>query len=344
MNKILKQDMESIDKEVDFTKLKNKTILITGASGFIASYLVEYFFYLNDVYSELNLQVIALVRNLKKARNKFINHLEKPNFILIQHDVNNKIIVKNKVDFVLHAASLASPIHYKTNPVGTLLPNIIGTQNMLDLALEKRPISFLFFSSGEIYGNISSYSINENDYGIIDPLNSRACYALGKKAGEILCKSYNIQHNLKTKIVRLFHIYGPGMNLNDGRVYSDFIKNLLSKKNIEIKSDGKAVRSFCYLKDATVAILKVLLNGNSCEAYNIGNPKESYSIKELAKKISSIPVDYSPKIILTKQKNSNYFKSEYQLHSPCISKIKKLEWEPTTNVIDGFKRTINSFK
>ena len=342
-NQIIEEDIIEICKEIPGKRFQNKTILISGASGFLASYLVKYFLYLNSLNSNQQTKVIGLVRNIEKAKNRFKAYLKDPMFELFNHDVNKKFDIKDSINFIIHAASQASPKYYKDDPVGTLKPNVLGTINLLDLSLNKNLDAFLYFSSSEVYGNNNSISIGENQYGILDPINIRSCYSEAKRMGENICISYGSQFGVNVKIVRPFHIYGPGMSLDDGRVYADFTKNLLDEADLIINSDGKAVRSFCYLKDATIGFLKVMLNGKKGHPYNIGNPNESYSIKELADILSKDSSGSSPNVIINQPYSKSYIKSSVSIHAPNIDRVEKIGWSPKTDVRTGFKRTVKSY-
>ena len=346
MNKVIEEDIIEISKSFNSEIFKNKTILISGASGFLPAYLVDYFLYQNKINTSQNTIVIGIVRDMKKAERRF-KHWKNFNFLkLFAQDVSEYFNYNDKIDFIIHAASQASPKFYGIDPVGTLSPNILGTYNLLKLASEKKCSSFLFFSSGEVYGqlNKSEDKINEDSYGIIDPLNLRSCYSESKKMGENICISWSNQFNINCKIVRPFHTYGPGMSLNDGRVFADFVSNVVNKKDIIINGDGKAIRSYCYIKDATIGFLKVLIQGNNREAYNIGNPSQTFNVLELANIILELSDKSKTNIIFKNIKGKGYLKSEYLKVVPNIKKINTLNWYPKTTVREGFKRTIQSFK
>lgn len=347
-NTIIKEDLRTIfNSDIDWSKFFNKTILISGANGFLPAYLVETLLYLNFVNPSSNLKVVALVRSIDNAKIRFKAYSDNPNLIFIVQDVSNPIQLSTKIDFIIHAASQASPKYYGIDPVGTLSANVLGTFNLLKLARENKVESFLFFSSGEVYGELdaSQIPIDENTFGYVNPTNVRSCYAESKRMGENICVSYHHQFDVPIKIVRPFHTYGPGMKLDDGRVYADFVSDILNNQNICMHSDGAAVRAFCYLSDATIAFIKVLLEGKNGEAYNVGNPEEEYSVLKLA----NILVDLYPqkKIQVIKKvtnNSNNYLKSPLKSNSPNITKIRELNWRPLVAVQEGFKRTIESYK
>lgn len=346
-NKIINEDLQTIyNSDINWSSFYNKTILITGANGFLPAYLVESLLYLNFIDPENNVKVIALVRSLNNAYSRFAEYVNNSNLEFLEQDVCEPILKEMKIDYIIHAASQASPKFYGVDPVGTLSANVIGTLNLLNFASDNKIESFLYFSSSEIYGqfNENQIPINENTFGIVNPTNVRSCYAESKRMGENICVSYHHQYGIPIKIVRPFHTYGPGMKLDDGRVYADFVSDILKNKNICMNSDGSAVRAFCYLTDATIAFIKVLLEGENGEAYNVGNPNEEYSILHLAETL--VRLYPKKKLEVIKQKiidNNNYLKSPTAYNSPNISKLNQLNWFPSVTVNEGFERTIESF-
>lgn len=347
-NSIIREDLESIyQSDINWSKFDNCTVLITGASGFLPAYLVESLLYLNFKRPESNVKVIALVRNLSNAKSRFSEYASNINLSFIQQDVSSPITIAHNVDYIIHAASQASPKYYGTDPVGTLKANVLGTINLMEFALLNKIKSFLYFSSGEVYGEveIDKIPIEEDSYGYIDPTNVRSCYAESKRMGENICVSYYHQFGVPAKIARPFHTYGPKMKLDDGRVYADFVANILNDQDISMQSDGSAIRAFCYLSDATIGFFKVLLEGSDGEAYNVGNSNEEHSILELAEILVKIYPEKGLKVVRQLKKGDNsYLKSPLKRNSPSINKITELNWKPSIDVAEGFKRTIQSYR
>jgi UDP-glucuronate decarboxylase len=341
---IIQEDINQILlADIPWKNIIGKTFLISGANGFLPAYIIHTINKLNQQNSKKS-KIIALVRDKKMAEKKFHQYLECNEFQLIKQDVNDEINIKEKIDFVIHAASQASPKYYNADPVGTLLPNVIGTKNLLELARKHNVEGFLFFSSGEIYGQTDKERISENDVGKVDPLNIRSCYAESKRMGENMCISWNKQYNIPTKIARIFHTYGPGMKLDDGRVFVDFVADVVKGRNITIKSDGMAKRPFCYISDATIAFFLILTKGKNAEAYNISNPNCIVNINELANIVSKLFPEKRTKIEYKEIPPENeYMKSAINSHVPDITKMKKLKWKPKVTIREGFLRTIKSY-
>lgn len=249
MSRIINEDMKFITRDVNipWDVLYGKTVLISGVSGVLPAYMAETLLYLNQ-QQKAKIRILGFVRNLDKAKKRFQAHVDNPNLKLYQQDVDKFWLPDEKIDFIIHAASHASPKFYGSDPVGTILPNVIGTRNLLEIGRKSHIEGFLYFSSGDVYGKIpeDQYPIKENQCGEgIDPLSPRACYAESKRLGETLCRAYYDQYEVPVKIVRIAHTYGPGISLDDGRSFADFIGAVVHGTDIVMNSDGSARRPFC---------------------------------------------------------------------------------------------------
>lgn len=342
---IIQEDINNIiDSEEYLQNYKNNTILISGANGMIPSYFVFTLLELNRKY-DTNIKVIALVRNITKAKLKFEKYLNDKNLSFLVQDVCDEIDIEENINIIIHAASQASPKYYGIDPVGTLNANVIGTNNLLKLAKEKNVSEFLFLSTSEVYGQPKNPSnINENDYGYLDILNVRSCYAESKRLAETMCISWQHQYGIPIKIARIFHTYGPGMLLDDGRVFADFVENIVNNKDIIMNSDGSAKRPFCYISDSISAMFKIIHFGKVGNAYNIANIDEYISIKNLAQTLTNLYPNKNLNVIFNNNDlNDGYIKSSVSEAYPCINKIKSLGWKPCISIKEGFKKTIDSF-
>jgi nucleoside-diphosphate-sugar epimerase len=221
---------------------------------------------------------------------------------------------------------------------------MLGTYQLLELARKKKSQNFLFISSGEVYGVVHHeiQAIGENDYGLVDPTKVRSCYAEGKRVGENLCVNWSHQFEVPTKIVRPFHTYGPGLKLDDGRVYADFIADIVAQRDIVLKSSGAAVRSFCYVADAIRGFFTVMLKGKNAEAYNVGNLSEAHSVAELAEALVALYPERNIKV-RREARETSYLESPIPRNCPNVEKARALGWKPRYTIEEGFRKTIETY-
>jgi UDP-glucuronate decarboxylase len=346
-NPIIREDLERIAScNLPWDTLRDKTVLVTGGGGFLAAYLIKSILTVSRL-KKLNTQVICVARNTRSLKMRLSAYLDAPDLLIVQHDVAQPLASDfPRADFIVHSASQASPKYYGVDPVGTLLANVAGTMYLLEHAVKSQAVRFLFFSSGEVYGIPvdPNQMVGEHDFGYLDPMIVRSCYAESKRIGETMCAAWAQHHGLHTSVVRPFHTYGPGMAFDDGRVFADFVADVVANRDIVLKSDGLAKRPFCYIADATVGFLTVLLKGEKAEAYNVGNPAAEISIRDLANLIAGLFPERGVGIQFEMPVSSvAYVKSPITRSCPAIDKIKGLGWEPTFGLQDGFRRTILSF-
>ncbi len=341
---VILEDLADIAREVNVALLHGKTVLVAGAAGFLPAYMVETLLYLNDT-SSCGCRVIALVRSPEKAALRFARYAGRPDLVVMTGDVASPPEKLPRADIIIHAASPASPKHFGKNPVGVMSANIMGMLGLLEMARRWSSEAFLYFSSGEVYGQLpaSAPPAQENHYGYVDILDVRSCYAESKRAAETLGVSYWVEYGVPCKIVRPFHTYGPGMALDDGRVYADFVADVLRGRNITLKSDGRAVRAFCYLSDAVRGFFTVLLHGLPGRAYNVGNPDGALSILDLSKLLAGM----APGLKVDAQlgvRDAGYLQSPIARNVPDVSLLNALGWNPKYSPQDGFARTIRSYR
>lgn len=287
MNRVLEDDLKTIIAEdLSWEKLKNKTVMITGASGMVGSYMLYVLLMLNDE-KHYGIKVDAVMRNVNKLPEEIRNR-EDVNVVVA--DVTKDIPDVGDIDYIIHAASPASPLIMQNQPVETIAANTIGTFKTLELAKEKNAEGYLFISSREIYGQPDEGQefFYENTYGFVDQLNPRSCYSEGKKAAETMCVCFHEEYGLNTKIARLAHTYGPGMSIYDGRVQADFLKNVYHNEDIVLKSEGTAVRTYTYIADAIAGMYRILLDSEDI-VYNIGYEAGKVSIRDLAESCKLYP-------------------------------------------------------
>ena len=300
-------------------------ILITGGAGFVCSHLADTLF---DKKHDL-----ILLDNLLTGNKQNVEHLlDHKNVKFIKHDVQDHIDISEEIDFIFHFASAASPIAYQENPVNTLKAGSIGTINTLGLAKVKNA-DYLLASTSEIYGDPEISPQSEDYWGNVNPNGERSMYDEAKRFAEAATATYSRSYNLQTKIVRIFNTYGPRMQLNDGRVVTNFIVQALNGKDITIYGDGSQTRSFSYVQDTVNGIVS-LMESDHNDVFNIGNPTE-ITINELASKIIEI-TNSNSKII-----NKDLPQDDPKQRKPDITKAKTmLNWEPKVKLEDGLTKTI----
>ena len=342
INKIIDDDAKQIIKDNDGLKeLYGKSIMITGASGMIGSYFIYTLMKLNED-DGANIKIIPLVRSLNKLHEEI---LDKDYVNPVVQDVTEKIIYDGEIDYIIHAASPASPKIMKEKPVETNFANTIGTANTLTLAKNKNVDSYLFISSREIYGQPldSQEYFKEDSFGFIDQLVPRNAYAEGKKAAENMCVGFNREYGVNTKIVRLAHTYGPGMSIYDGRVQADFLKNLVNGEDILLKSDGSSIRTYTYISDAVSAMFKIILKSEDI-VYNVSDERNEVSIRDLAQIIANIP-QKKLKLVFDIDDGDDNGYAPFKFGLLSSEKIRcELGWEAKYSVEEGFKRTYEFLK
>ena len=309
--------------------MTKKTILITGGAGFIGSHLCKKLL-------ERDNYIICLDNLFTGSLNNINELIKKENFEFVNHDIT-KPYFRQDIDEIYNLACPASPIHYQINPIKTVKTCTIGVINMLGLA-KKNKAKILQASTSEIYGDPEVHPQHENYNGNVNPIGIRSCYDEGKRCAETLFSDYKREHNLEIRIVRIFNTYGPNMNLDDGRVISNFIVKSLKNEDISIYGDGNQTRSFQYIEDLVDGMVKVMDSKNIDSPINLGNPFE-ISINELCKKIINLTGSKS-KIIYSKLPED-----DPKRRRPDIGfALSALNWRPSKELKTGLEKTIKYFK
>ena len=345
MSRIIEEDINCLlEQDISYKNFYNKTVLISGANGYVPSYFVHLFLKLNETDNS-NIKVLALCRNYERASKTFFEYLKREDFKLIIQDVCNPISLDEPINVFIHAASPAGIRKRHEDPVNTFLANVKGAENMLELARNNPCDYFLFLSSVDVYGKLQTNNrITEEQSGYLDPLNVRNVYSCAKRAAETLCIAYKEKYGLPIYIVRPFQIIGPGPDLDDGRLHIDFVSQVLKGNTIVLKSDGNAIRSFMYITDAIKAMFYVMLKGNSGEAYNIVSEQGELSVKELAEVVANNVVNKKVRVVFEyEHRNDIEVTSALSVVIGDSSKIRKIGWECDYSVEQGTARMMQYY-
>jgi len=341
LDDIFLDDVRLISNDLNefYDKLEGKTILIAGGKGFLGTYFTNVLKQINEILSKP--MKIIIMDNLITAKDKESN--VNSNVTLIEQDISKSFDFPDELHYIIHAASIASPPTYRKFPIKTVDVNYQGTKNLLEVARKKKIKSMLFLSSSEIYGDPEIIPTPESYLGKVSCTGPRACYDESKRLAETISNLYFQQYEVPVKIARPFNVYGPYLNLDDGRIIPDFMSNAIKKSEIIIHSDGTPTRSFCYVSDAIRAFLKLLFSEHNGVTFNVGNDEE-ISVKDVAnmiQKIMEVPIS----IKLIESKDPNYTKDNPQRRCPDLSLLKNsVNYVPEINFEEGLKRVYKWYR
>lgn len=327
---LLKEDIISVATlNYDWNKLKNKTVLISGGTGFIGQFLIEVIKYRNENFAD-NIKIISLSRHPLASTQ---------DIIYLKQDVTERIDIDGEIHFILHLASNTHPKQYAAYPVDTIITNVSGCHNLLELAVKKNVTRFLLASSVEIYGSGLNKPITEADCGYIDCNTARAGYNEGKRVSESLCQSFKAQYGVDCVIARLSRVFGADKK-QDTKAIAQFFGKAVNGEDIVLKSKGLQRFSYCYVADAVSGILKVLLDGQSGQAYNISEEDEGKNLKDYA----SLIAEFAGKKVVFDYNADNAGASVADFAVLNCDKLKSLGWEPLYQPSEAMERTFRILK
>jgi UDP-glucuronate decarboxylase len=325
--------------------LAGKTILVAGGAGFLPSYVVDALVRANDTVQDEPCRVLC-VDNVVTGAWTRLAHLEGRRDVVVRtHDLTERLVLDEPVHVVVHGASIASPSWYRQRPLETIDVNVDGTRRLLELAREHDVESLLYLSSSEVYGDPDPARVptREDYWGHVSPTGPRAPYDESKRLAETLCTTYHRLYGTPVRIVRPFNVYGPRLRLDDGRVIPDFISDALAGRPIALLSDGRATRSFCYVSDFTVALLRLLTEGTPGEVYNVGNDEE-VTIREAAEMLAALP-GVGVGVALAESGDADYLTDNPSRRCPDLTKTRAtIDWSPSIPLREGLRRTLASYR
>lgn len=351
---VVNQDLEYIchKLEKEFAALPGKNILITGGGGFLGYYLIQSLLRWNRTAGGQGVQV-TVYDNYVRGLPQWLSSLSgNPNLKLVKHDITGPL--PEDIDdfhYIIHAASIASPMYYRKYPIETMDANVNGLRTLLEYCCRQkesdRPVEgFLFYSTSEIYGDPTPENIPtpETYRGNVSCTGPRACYDESKRYGETLCVNFARQHDLPIHIARPFNNYGPGLKITDRRVIPDFVRDILDGRDIVMHSDGSPTRTFCYIADAIVGYFKILIRGRRGEAYNIGVESPEISIADFAGKLVATAGElfgYQGKVVKKASSDADYLVDNPNRRCPLIGKAREeLGYDPSISLEEGIRRSL----
>ncbi len=329
MNKFVEEDAKNITKQFDMSVFNNKTVLVTGATGLIGSLCVR-----SMLASDYDIKVLALVRNEDKAKKMFGQN---NNLTLLVQDIQDEIKTSEKADYIIHTASTTASKDFVEKPVETILTALKGTYNILEYAKKTTCSGLVYLSSLEVYGIPSKEIVTEKDYGFIEILTPRGSYPESKRMVENLCISYGSEYGVPVKIARLTQTFGAGVTKSDNRVFAQFAKSVIDKKNIVLHTQGRTKRCYCYTTDAITAIYTILTKGQNNTAYNVANKNTYISIYDMAKSLEN----ENTRVVIEADHKDHGYNPEMQI---CLDtqKLENLGWSAKIPLDEMFRRLICS--
>lgn len=344
---VLREDIEKLSQSSILNELEeNACVLITGATGLIGSQIV-WALACHGLAKQKNLQILALVRNEEKARAVFPGLVEAGLVKLCLGDIVKPLEIDEKVDYIIHGASATSSRFFVEKPVDTIVTALKGTENVLEFARQKNVRKVVYMSSLEVYGtpdNKKEY-ISETDYGYIDPMQVRSSYSEGKRMVECMCVSYAKQYGVPVTVARLSQTFGAGVSYDDGRVFAEFARCVIEKRNIVLHTQGKTLRTYCYLRDAIGGLFCLMLRGEPGQAYNVTNMDTAITIYDMGKMVAELEPEGKVQVVVDIPEDVSSFGYNPEMVIRLDSKkLQTLGWKPEVGIREMFTRLIASMQ
>lgn len=322
-----------------FEQFYEKSFFITGATGLLASFVIDMLMYANRKYNA-GIKIYALARNEKKLYERYVSYKNSSWLEFVIQDMCDELKLTQRADYIIHAAGDGFPAAFRSHPVDTMTPALFGTYHLLEYAKKYGALRMLYISSGEVYGYHAERlkAFVETDIGYLDILNPRACYPSAKRAAETLCASYLSQYGVESIIARPGHVYGPNTIGCDNRASTQFMNAVLNGEDIVLKSDGKQVRSYTYVADNASGLLTVLLHGQASEAYNIAHQDVRVKISEFAMTAAKL----GNRRCVFEHPNQIELEERTPIEFAVLNstKLQKLGWKGNYSLIDGISHTL----
>ena len=352
-SQVVKQDLDYIVANLDgvLDKLRGQHLLIIGGAGFLGYYLTQSIVHFNKTASQPI--TLTVYDNFFRGVPQWLTDLSKePNVSVETFNVIDPLTAsQGQFDYIIHAASIASPLFYRQHPIETMDANVTGIRNVLEYARTQQMAGsavsgILFYSTSEIYGDPDPANIPtaETYRGNVSCTGPRACYDESKRYGETLCVNFAAQHDVPVRIARPFNNYGPGLKIDDARVLPDFCRDMLNQRDIIMYSDGTPTRTFCYIADAIVGYFRILVLGTNGESYNIGTEKPEISMRVLADTVVRVAeelFDYKGKVVMQKSSDNEYLTDNPNRRCPDITKARsQIGYNPGIDIDTGLRNTL----
>ncbi|MDQ0200742.1 NAD-dependent epimerase/dehydratase family protein [Neobacillus ginsengisoli] len=349
---VLQEDLNYIaNSNIPLEQLKDRTILVTGATGLIGSQIIKALLCCNRL-KKTNIKIIALARSKKKVQEMFGGLLNKEKLTFYFADIvepitNDSPIINESIDYIIHGASITNSKFFIEHPVETINISLKGTANILELAKDKKVKSMVYLSSMEAFGVTDSNLeyVKEEDLGYIDILNVRSCYSEGKRMSECLCASYASEYDVPVKIARLAQTFGAGISYTEDRVFAQFAKSVINKTDIVLHTEGKSFGNYCYTRDTVIALLILLVKGNQGEAYTVSNEESNTTIRNMAQMVAEEIADGKIKVVfdIPKEKKTLGYAPDVKMHLSSM-KMQALGWKPEIGLKEAYFRMIRSME